>query len=215
MKSPTNKSNTTRQLLLAGAVMAPLFFAVVIVQMLLREGFDITKHPISALGLGDLGWIQSVNFVVAGILALLLAIGLRRALAGGKASVWAPILTGVFGVGIILAGLFATDPAFGFPVGAPDGRPTTMSSQAAVHSIGFYTAFTALIATCFVMARRYSAQNDTTWVRLSIAVGIVTPVLIALGMSALSNVAALCFAVAAVVVMGWLSALAWRLRALQ
>jgi hypothetical protein len=206
-----NKS-TTQRLLLTGVVMTPLFFSVIIAQMVTREGFDITKHPISALSLGKLGWIQSVNFVVAGILALLLAIGLRRTLVSSKAGVWAPTLTGVFGVGIILAGLFATDPAFGFPLGTPNARPATMSSHAMLHSAGFYTAFTALIATCFVMARRYSAQKDTAWARFSIAIGIVTPILIILGMSALSSLAGLCFSVGAVLVMGWLSATAWRLR---
>ena len=205
-----NKSITQR-LLLAGVVMAPLFFSVIIVQMVIREGFDITKHPISALSLGDLGWIQSTNFIIAGILSLLLAIGLRRALVSKKASVWVPVLTGVFGVGIILAGLFATDPAFGFPLGTPDAMPATMSFHALLHSIGFFIAFTALIASCFVMARRYSEQKDTAWARFSIAIGIITPILIILGMSALSDLAGLCFFVGAVLVMGGLSVTAWRL----
>ncbi|MFC3518470.1 hypothetical protein ACFPZ0_01705 [Streptomonospora nanhaiensis] len=43
------------RLLLAGALSGPLFFASAITQMLTREGFDITRHPISQLSTGDLG----------------------------------------------------------------------------------------------------------------------------------------------------------------
>ena len=207
-----NQSNNTRQFLLAGAVFAPLFYGVFILQMLTREGFDITKHPISALSLGDLGWIQSINFIVAGMLALLLAVGLRNVLVGGKGGTWAPILTGIFSMGIILAGLFATDPAFGFPVGTPNSMPTAMSSHAIVHSVGFYSAFTALIAACFVLARRFKIEKDTLWARYSIAIGVITPVLIMLGMSVFSGLAGLCFAIDGFLSMGWLSATAWRLR---
>jgi len=141
-----------------------------------------------------------------------LAVGLRKVLAGGKAGTWGPILTGIFGMGIILAGLFATDPAFGFPLGTPNTMPTTMSTHAMVHSIGFYTAFIALIAACFVLARRFSIEKDSIWTWFSVVIGVVTPVLIALGMSVLSGLAGLCFAIAGILSMGWLSATAWRLR---
>ena len=40
------------------------------VQMLTREGFDITRHPISQLATGGLGWIQITTFVLAGLGAL-------------------------------------------------------------------------------------------------------------------------------------------------
>jgi hypothetical protein len=45
----------------------PLFVIVVAVQILTREGFDLSRHPISLLSVGDLGWIQMANFVIAGI----------------------------------------------------------------------------------------------------------------------------------------------------
>lgn len=212
MKDQINHTLSAKRLLVFGAVMAPLFYGVFIVQMLMREGFNIAKHPISALALGDFGWIQSINFIVAGALALMLAVGLRQVLKAGKGGVWGPLLTAIFGLGIILAGLFATDPAFGFPLGTPDTRPTTMTSHAAVHSIGFYTAFTALIAACFVLARRFSSVKDDAWARLSSSVGVATLALIVLGMTVFSGLAGLCFAVAGLLSMGWLSATAWHLR---
>ena len=55
----------TRHLLTAGIVAGPLFVTVVALQLATRDGFDLTHHPISLLTLGDAGWVQVANFVVA------------------------------------------------------------------------------------------------------------------------------------------------------
>jgi hypothetical protein len=70
----------TRDLLACGAFAGPLFVAVVVIQALTRNGYDLAEHPLSLLTLGDFGWIQSANFVVAGMLVGAFAVGLRRAL---------------------------------------------------------------------------------------------------------------------------------------
>ena len=41
-----------------------------------------------------------------------------------------PILIGLYGAGMALAGLFRPDPGLGFPEGAPEGIPVTMSPEA-------------------------------------------------------------------------------------
>ena len=66
---------STRVLVTAGVVAGPLFVLVGLVQVLTREGFDLTRHPLSLLALGDLGWIQIANFIVAGVLMLAFALG--------------------------------------------------------------------------------------------------------------------------------------------
>lgn len=212
MKTPVNKSdNSTKKLLLSGAILAPLFYIIVLTQMATRDGFDISRHAISSLSLGDMGWIQITNFILTGTLALLLAVGLRRMLQAGKAGTWAPILIGVYGLGIITAGVFPPDAALGFPVGAPEGMPETMSASAALHSVGFFTAFSALTATCFVIARRFFADTERNWGMYSIASGIVSPLLVILGMTVFSSSAGICFAFAGAVGFGWLSAVAAKL----
>ena len=35
-------------------------------QAFTRDGFDLRRHPISLLSLGEFGWIQVANFVVCG-----------------------------------------------------------------------------------------------------------------------------------------------------
>jgi Protein of unknown function (DUF998) len=75
----------TRALLACGVVAGPLFLAVALLQALTRDGFDLGRHPLSLLSLGELGWIQITNFVVAGLLSVAFAVGLRRVLHPGRA----------------------------------------------------------------------------------------------------------------------------------
>src|SRR6266700_4184652 len=69
----------TRAMLAAGIVAGQLFIVASLVQVLTRQGFDLTRQPISMLSLGDLGWIQIANFEVTGLLVLACAVAMRRA----------------------------------------------------------------------------------------------------------------------------------------
>lgn len=53
-------------------------------QVLTRDGFDLSRHPLSELSLGDLGWVQIANFVPTGLLAISFALGARRVLYPGR-----------------------------------------------------------------------------------------------------------------------------------
>lgn len=173
----------TRGLLAAGVLVAPFFYAVAIAQIFIRPGFDIRHLAISALTLGDLGWIQSANFEITGLLLIAGGIGVRRALHGRRGGTWAPILLGVAGLGTIVAGFFHPDPAFGFPAGAPAGMPPTMSSQAIVHQLASMLTFGCTIAFCFVMARKFSGDGHRGWMTYCLASAIIAPLLLALAMS--------------------------------
>jgi hypothetical protein len=142
------------RLLLAGALAGPVFFVSAIAQMLTREGFDITRHPISQVSTGSLGWIQVTTFVLAGLGGLALAAGIKRTLTEGVGRRALPIFVGIFGVGLIAAGLFTTDPENGFPVGTPDGPVAQMSWHAVVHSAAAAVAFTALAIAAIVLTVR-------------------------------------------------------------
>ena len=60
----------TRTLLAGGIAAGPVFGVVAAAQVLTRDGFDLSRQPLSLLALGELGWIQIANFVVSGLLAL-------------------------------------------------------------------------------------------------------------------------------------------------
>src|SRR5262249_56988045 len=78
-----------RALLASGAVAGPFFTISVVLQILTRPGFDIRRHPISLLSLGDLGWIQIATFVLTGLAIAAAAVGMRRALPSGRGAVTA------------------------------------------------------------------------------------------------------------------------------
>ena len=204
-------TKVTRALLVAGTLTGPVFFVVAIAQILTRPGFDIRRHAISTLSLGDLGWIQDANFVLTGLLAIAGAVGVRRVLAGGRAGTWGPILLAIFGTGTIIAGIFHPDPGLGFPPGAHAGMPATMSWHSSVHQLSFMVSFTAVIAACFVVARRFKAIGERGWRLYCLATGLLTPVLIVLGINVKAWVGVI-FALAGAAAMGWISAVIARLR---
>src|SRR5207244_12036146 len=82
----TKTLSLTGILLLCGAIAGPLFILTVLVQDYTRPDFDPRLHLLSLLSLGDWGWVQIVNFVLAGVLNLLYAAGLWRRLHLGAVS---------------------------------------------------------------------------------------------------------------------------------
>ena len=177
--------------------------------MFTRSGFEIRHHAISLLSLGDFGWIQITNFIVTGLLAVMCAVGMRRLLHPGRGGTWGPLLIGIYGVGMIVGGIFHPDPGLGFPPGAPAGMPTAMSWHAVVHSIAFYTAFLSLIVDCFVFVRRFTSQGYRGWGIYCAATGVVSPLFIVLG-SSITSWAGVLFAIAGVFAFGWVSVIAAR-----
>jgi hypothetical protein len=167
-----------RRSLAAGALAAPLFTVVALAQAATRDGYDLTRHPISMLSNGDLGWIQIASFLACGVLTLAGVAGARRVLRGGPAAKWAPILLTCVGAGLLIAGSFRMDPGDGFPVGTPAGVPAAVSWHFVVHNVGGSLSFLSMIALCFVLARRFTADGLRAWA----VTGRVSGVLFAVGL---------------------------------
>jgi len=162
----------TRALLTCAVVAGPLWWAAVLVQMLTRPGFDIRRHAISLLSLGDVGWIQVVNFIVAGTLLVAGALGMRRALNGGRGGASGPLLVCAFGLGLIGAGLFAPDPLNGFPPGTPSSSGQ-LSGHGALHVLFSSASFLSLIVvSSVVFARRFAALGQRGWALYAVAAGV-------------------------------------------
>lgn len=187
------------------AVAGPLWTAVSLAQAIGREGFDLTRHPLSLLSTGSPGWLQVVNFVIAGVLTAIGAVGLRQALT----SRWAPRLVLTAGVGQIAAGVFTMDPGGGFPAGAPDA--TTMSWHSIAHMIAGSVTFICLIAACYVLGRHFARARRHQDAALSRIAG--TALLLGDGWAMTGGRAgSLTLAVGAIAAMLWISAVAARLR---
>jgi hypothetical membrane protein len=198
----------TRALLACGVVAGPLFLAVALLQALTRDGFDLGRHPLSLLSLGESGWIQIANFVVAGLLSVAFAVGLRRVLHPGRGGTWGPLLVGAYGVGLIGGGVFIADPGAGFPPGAPAGAPEQLSWHGILHDAAHVLAFLSLIAACFVLARRFAALGQRGWATYCLATGVAL-----LGLMAWPDRDTVLVQLAVAIVLGWawMSVLAARL----
>ncbi len=162
-----------RALLACGVVAGPLFVVVAFVHAFTRSGFELADHPLSLLSLGDLGWVQIGNFVLAGLLFGATAVGMHRVMDRANGGTWGPRLMGVFGVSLIAGGVFRADPAFGFPPGTPPGTPDELSWHGIVHGIAPILGFLALVAASFVFARRDSRSRERGWALAGALVGVI------------------------------------------
>ena len=161
------------RLLIAGGAIGPLLFIIVLlIEGATRPGYDAWHNYGSSLSLGPGGWMQIANFIVCGLLMLCFAIGLRQVFRTGRGSVWGPILLGVFGVGLIVAGVFVTDPSLGYPPGTHTSGPQTLHGT--IHGVNAIITFGSLAIACFVMARRFAGDpNWKGWALYSLVTGVL------------------------------------------
>jgi hypothetical protein len=162
----------TRALLTCGVVAGPLFTVVGLTQAFTRPGFDLTRHALSLLENGDLGWIQISSFLLTGLLFVACAVGMRRTLRGSRGGTWGPLLIAVMGVGLIGAAFFRADPGLGFPPGTL-ANANALSWHGLGHLIVGMLSFFALIAACFVFARRFAVQRQRAWATYSAVTGML------------------------------------------
>lgn len=162
------KRGNTEFLLLCGVIGPSLFMVVLLIEGATRPSYNPWQTPGSLLALSNQGWEQIVNYIVCGLLCLAFAGGLRRIWRTGRASVWEPLLIGLFGLGLVIAGVFVTDPGGGYPPGTPiNSFPQTC--HAWVHGINGGLLFNVVLpAACFVLSRRFAAEPlDRRWVTCS------------------------------------------------
>jgi hypothetical protein len=211
-----SKAEQTKLLLTGGVLAGPIYILVGIAQILTREGFDITRHPLSMMSLGDLGWIQIANFILTGLLVIAGAIGLRRVAQADKLLRRGALLIGIYGLGVLGGGIFVTDPALGFPPGTPNTYPQTMSWHGLLHFIFGQIGFLALIAASFFYARYFAKNGLRGWAMFSTLTGalflfaIISTVATAGGDGSIWALLALYAAV--ILAWIWLSSLSYHMR---
>lgn len=204
----TQPTNLTRTLLRAGLIAGPFFLLVAITQGLTRNGFDLSHQPISFLSLGDLGWLQIANFVLTGCLVLLFAAGVRKALRGQAGGTFGPIGLIGLGLGMMIAGLFPPDPAFGYPAGTPDGLPAHITYHSSLHSLGFMLSFLFFVLTALVFMREDIRQKR--WLSVGYTLVSAAGALVLAMMPGTDTVAVRDLA-AAVLLWAWVAVHSWRL----
>jgi hypothetical protein len=197
----------TRSLLRWGVAAGPFYLAVSLIQAVLRDGFDLARHPLSLLANGPGGWVQTANFVLTGLMVLATAVGFGRVLRpASRAVTW---FLGGFGLAMIVAAIFPADPVDGFPPGTPEGFPTSISAAGLLHFAAGALGFTFLAISCLLAARAMSRRNLSSLARLSLASGLAIVLGFFGGMALPIGVLGIWFAV--LVGWAWLAVMSLRL----
>lgn len=153
-----------------GVVAGPFYLAFGLILALTREGFDLSRHALSLLALGEGGWLQILNFTLTGIMVVIAGWGLLRAIEGrGRGAGIAVIFAGA---AIVLAGVVQPDPVDGFPVGAE----ATISVSGMLHLALGAVEFVAFAVAAFLLARFFisrEVRGHAGWSRVAGAVIVV------------------------------------------
>jgi hypothetical membrane protein len=157
---PTQMSRLTH----AGwaGVLGPVLFTLTwVAQELFRiEEYSPIKEPVSALAAGPNGWIQSVNFVVFGVLTTAFAVGLYRVSHSSRAGVVGSALFLVSGLGLLMAAAF--------PLREDAAGVTYDPGGHFIAGITFFTSSAlALVVISFALARRAELRRLAMRVRLA------------------------------------------------
>jgi len=200
------KNTLMKKLLTCGMLAGPLYVGLWVLQIFIRKGYDPSRHDLSLLSNGDLGWIQITNFLVSGLLVILGAAGLRHAMQKGKGRIAGPLLLGLYGLGLIGAGFFIADPMMGFPPGTPEGMPKAISFNGMMHLVSGSIGFLGLIAACMVLARRFASLKKKGLAVYSVATGVIFFVAFAgIASGSANTVIVLAFSGAVILAWTWIS----------
>jgi hypothetical protein len=131
----------------------------------IHPAYNPVTDYVSELSLGQLGWLQTANFLVFGAAMLTFATGIRWGARRGRGSAAGPLLFVVIGaVGLIVDGIFKIDPH----------TSTVHTLSGTIHSQAAPGYFFGVTAACFVFARRFRGPLRV----YSIASGILLPIFI-------------------------------------
>ena len=155
----------TRALLACGIVGPILFVLTFVVDGATRPGYDPMRNLVSQLATGVGGWVQIANFIVCGVLLIALAVGLSRSF-GVTVT---PSIVAVLGAALILAGVFVTDPGFGYPPGTLERQ--TLHGE--IHGYVSIVAFVSLALAPLSAAALARAPGSRGWRAFSALTGIV------------------------------------------
>jgi Protein of unknown function (DUF998) len=93
-----------------------LFLLTFTLEGWLRPGYHARAMFVSELALGPRGWIQSINFIVFGVLFLVFTRGVSGRFHSGRASRAGPVLLTIIGVSFLVSGFFTMDPVATPPI---------------------------------------------------------------------------------------------------
>ncbi|WBB58536.1 DUF998 domain-containing protein [Streptomyces sp. WMMC500] len=147
-----------RWLLWCGVAGSASFILLFLINDVVKPDYDPVRDAVSEAQIGSGGWLQSVNFIVSGLLITASSVAISQAV-----NRWTGVLVGLVGAGLALAGVFVSDPV-----------PTDHATwHGMIHNVVGTISSAALIAACFVAARW---QATPRWRWYSLVAGVAMPV---------------------------------------
>ncbi|MCZ7418441.1 MULTISPECIES: DUF998 domain-containing protein [unclassified Micromonospora] len=158
------------------AILAPaLLIGLDLTDGATRPGYQLTRHWISHLSLGERGWLGTVKLVAVGLLIVAVALGLRdRAkpvIATPRGATWRPVA--LAGLALLAAAAFPIDPGLGYPPGV-SGQQTW---HGGLHDLAGLAVVVALAVAAWRLGRDLDAGSATArWRELGRGVAALVPV---------------------------------------
>lgn len=195
--------------LISGIIAGPFFIFSFLIQGAVRAGYNPLIHPVSALSLGNLGWIQIFTFIITGLLLFNYSLELRNIFSKSDWSLrLGANLVMLLAFGQLAAGIFVVDLGTGYPPGT-----TALSSptwHGVIHNLSSLTNFVGLPICFFIFANYFFKNHKANWAIYSVISGIIMIVASILRINVLSY-GGLFQRIALVTGLIWLSVFAYSL----
>jgi hypothetical protein len=141
----------SRQIGAAAGIVGPaIFVAISLTGNWIQPGYSVLSDYVSALSLGDHGWVQIASFVIVGVSLLCFAFTVGREFSEEAIPLGGPIVLAVVGFGYLLSGPFVMDP--------PGTPPGVFSSHGLAHSLLGAMVFILMPVACFVFLRQFGRK---------------------------------------------------------
>lgn len=153
-----------------GVVAGPFYIVFGLILALTRDGFDLTRHSLSLLSLGEGGWLQILNFALTGIMVIVAGWGLLRAPTDRSRGTGIAVI--IAGAALVLAGVFRPDPVADFPPGAE----ATATTGGILHLVMGAAQFIGLTVAALILAGTFARRGERGRAALSRILGVVVVV---------------------------------------
>ncbi|MGZ1489960.1 DUF998 domain-containing protein [Brevibacterium sediminis] len=164
------RAAVTRSMLGWGVVAGPFYIVFGLILALTRDGFDLTRHSLSLLSLGEGGWLQILNFALTGIMVIVAGWGLLRAPTDRSRGTGIAVI--IAGAALVLAGVFRPDPVADFPPGAE----ATATTGGILHLVMGAAQFIGLTVAALILAGTFARRGERGRAALSRILGVVVVV---------------------------------------
>ena len=153
-----------------GVVAGPFCIVFGLILALTRDGFDLTRHSLSLLSLGEGGWLQILNFALTGIMVIVAGWGLLRAPTDRSRGTGIAVI--IAGAALVLAGVFRPDPVADFPPAAE----ATATTGGILHLVMGAAQFIGLTVAALILAGTFARRGERGRAALSRILGVVVVV---------------------------------------